>query len=98
MRIVRHSSIGPLSLALALLLLIAQAGALAHAYAHEPSNLQSKICATCIAAESLSSACIDTISPSEALDCRPASGQKTKPALFSVHIPLARQRSPPTSI
>ena len=46
---------------LLLALLLAQAGAIAHAWQHEPGSAQSKACAACASASQLASACVDNV-------------------------------------
>lgn len=77
------------------LLVFTQAGALAHAYTHDPSTVQSKICATCIAAESLTSGCVQAVPQAESDAAGSVAGHDLSTAFSSVRIPLARQRAPP---
>ena len=88
----------PVSAVLAVVLLIAQTGALAHAYEHDPGSPQDQVCSTCIAGQVLGSACVDSSPYFDGDTYRSQSGDNYVPAIASIHIPLARQRAPPTPL
>jgi hypothetical protein len=87
-----------LSTLLAALLLFAQAGALAHAYEHDPGSPQSQICSTCIAAHAVSSACVDTSHGCDLPVYRAESYAAIAVLLRGADLPHARQRAPPTPL
>jgi hypothetical protein len=98
MPIVRQNCKIRLSVLLAIIFLAAQVGALAHAYDHEPGSPQAQACSTCIAGHSLSSACIASTAHIEFQQDN--AGVIVKRALVphTIHLPLARQRAPPTPL
>jgi hypothetical protein len=81
-----------------MLLLVAQVGALAHAYEHDPGSPQDRICSTCIAGQSVGSACVDSSPQVEFPAYKAPANIEQVSADASVHLPLARQRAPPTSL
>ena len=100
MSIVRQNCTRPISVLLAIILLAAQAGALAHAYEHEhdPAHPQTQVCSACIAGQAVGSACVNSTPQFEIRAYKSVVGFDQVSALNSVHVPLARQRAPPTPI
>jgi len=96
MTIVRQYCKKPLSVLLATIFFAAQTGALAHAYEHDPGNPQAQVCSTCIAGHSLSSACVASTAHIEFQHCNSGVSIKRTPVPGTIHLPLARQRAPPT--
>lgn len=84
------------STVLAVVLLVAQSGALAHAYEHDPGSPQDQVCSTCIAGQAVGSACADSAPHFEVPAYKSTAGPEQVSALIYAHIPLARQRAPPT--
>jgi len=87
-----------LSVLLALIFLAAQIGALAHAYEHVPGSPQAQACSTCIAGHSLSSACVGSTAHIEFQRDNVGVSVKRAPLPNTIHLPLARQRAPPTPL
>ncbi len=98
MTIVRQNCKRPLSVLLAIIFLAAQIGALAHAYEHNPGNPQTQVCSTCIAGHSLSSACVGSTAHIEFQQDNAGVSIERTPVPDTNHLPLARQRAPPTPL
>jgi hypothetical protein len=86
------------SVILANVLLFAQSGSLAHAYEHDPGSPQQQVCSTCIAGQITSSGCVDSSPHFEIPAYKSTTGAWEIAAPDSIHIPLARQRAPPTPL
>ena len=98
MSIVRQNCKRPLSVLLAIIFLAAQTGALAHAYEHGPGSPQAQVCSTCIAGHSLSSACVASTAHIDFQQCNAGVSIERTPVPNTIHLPLARQRAPPTPL
>jgi hypothetical protein len=98
MTIVRQNCKRPLSVLLAIIFLAAQTGALAHAYEHDPGSSQTQVCLTCIAGHSLSSACVASTAHIEFQQDNAGVSIERPPVPDAIHLPLARQRAPPTPL
>lgn len=98
MSIVPQNCKGPLSALLAIIFLAAQTGALAHAYEHDPGSPQAQVCSACIAGHSLGSACVESNAHMEFRQHNAGVSIKVAPAPDTIHLPLARQRAPPTRL
>ena len=98
MSIVRQNCKKPLSVLLAIIFLAAQTGALAHAYEHDPGSPQAQVCSICIAGQSLSSACVGSTAHIEFQHCNAGVRIERTPLPDTIHLPLARQRAPPTPL
>jgi len=98
MSIVRQNCKKPLSVLLAILFLAAQTGALAHAYEHDPGGPQAQLCSICIAGHSLSSACVASTVHIEFQHGNAGVSIERTSVSGSIHLPLARQRAPPTPL
>ncbi len=98
MSIVRQNFKKPLSVLLALIFLAAQTGALAHAYEHDLGRPQAQVCSTCIAGHSLSSACVGSVAHIDFQQYNAAVSIERTPVPNTIHLPLARQRAPPTPL
>ncbi len=96
MSIVRQNSKRSLSVLLAIVFLAAQIGALAHAYEHDLGRPQAQVCSTCIAGHSLSSACVGSVAHIEFQQYNAGVSIERTPVPNTIHLPLARQRAPPT--
>jgi len=98
MTIRRVISIRPVSILLAVVFLIAQTGLLAHAYEHDAASPQDQICSTCIVGQALGSVCVDSTPHFGAPPHKSATGPEQVSARKCIHVPLARQRAPPTPL
>lgn len=98
MPIVRQNCRRPLSFLLAIIFLTAQTGALAHAYEHEPGSLQAQVCSACIAGHSLNSACVASTAHIEFQQDNAGVSAERALVPHTIHLPLARQRAPPTPL
>ncbi len=98
MSIVRQNCKRPLSVLLAIIFLAAQIGALAHAYEHDLVRPQAQVCSTCIAGHSLSSACVGSIAHIEFEQYKAGVSIERMSVPNTIHLPLARQRAPPTPL
>ena len=81
----------------AALLIVAQAAAIVHVFEHEPGTNQGTICASCVAASQLSSACAGSVALPEfhPLNSFADGDRQVFATTASVQIP--RQRGPPLS-
>jgi len=95
---VRQSCKKPLSVLLAIILIAAQTGALAHAYGHDPGGPQAQFCSICIAGHSFSSACVASAVQFAFERCTGGVSIDATPVPDTFHLPLARQRAPPTPL
>jgi hypothetical protein len=100
MTIVRQNCKKPLSVVLAIIFFAAQIGALAHAYEHDPgsSQAQAQACSTCIAGDSLSSACVASTAHFDFQHCDLGGSIERTSVPDTIRLPLARQRAPPTPL
>ncbi len=98
MTIVRQNCKRPLSVLLAIIFFAAQTGALAHAYEHDLSRPQAQVCSTCVAGHSLSSACVASTAHIEFQHCNAGVSIERTPVPNTIHLLLARQRAPPTTL
>ncbi len=98
MSIVRQNCKRPLSVLLAIIFLAAQLGALAHAYEHELGRPQIQVCSTCIAGHSLSPACVGATAHIEFQQYNADVSIERTSVPNTIHLPLARQRAPPTPL
>jgi hypothetical protein len=98
MIILRQNCKRPLSVLLAIIFFAAQTGALAHSYEHDPGSPQAQVCSTCIAGHSLSSACVASTAHIEFQHCNAGVIIEQTPVPNTIHLPLARQRAPPTPL
>ena len=95
MSTVRQNCRTNLSVLLAIVFLAAQTGVIAHAYEHDPGSPQVRVCSTCIAGYSLSSACVASIPHFEIQHCNVGVSIELTPVPGTFDLPLARQRAPP---
>ncbi|MDH3546114.1 MAG: hypothetical protein OEN22_03395 [Gammaproteobacteria bacterium] len=83
-------------LAAIVLLIIAQTGAIAHAYEHELGTFQDQVCASCVSASHVLSACLDHgVQP----DSQPFAAYFSPESVqrgHSIAVVSAKQRGPPT--
>jgi hypothetical protein len=98
MPVVRQNCKRPLSVLLAIIFLAAQTGTLAHAYEHVPGNPQAQVCSTCIAGHALSAACVASTAYIEIRRYNSGFSVERAPVPDTIHVPLARQRAPPTPL
>ena len=98
MAIVRQNCKILFSVLLAIVFLAAQITSIAHSYEHDPGKPQTQVCSTCVAGHSFSAACIDSTSCIEFE--RFNTGVSIEQTLVpdTIHLPLARQRAPPTPL
>jgi hypothetical protein len=95
---VQHNCKIRFSVLLAIIFLAAQTGALAHAYEHVPGNPQAQVCSTCIAGHALSAACVASTAYIEIRRYNSGFSVERAPVPDTIHVPLARQRAPPTPL
>jgi hypothetical protein len=98
MSLVRQNYTRTISVLLAIILITAQAAAIAHTFEHDPAKPQSKVCSTCIAGHSVSTACVASAPQFEIPVYKLFVGFDQVSTLISVAAPLARQRAPPTPL
>jgi hypothetical protein len=98
MPVVRQNRKRSLTILLAIIFLAAQTGALAHAYEHVPGSPQAQACSTCIAGHALSSACVASMAHIEFRPYNVGFSVERAPLPDTIHVPLARQRAPPTPL
>ena len=98
MTIVRQNCKRPLGVLLAIIFLAAQIGVLAHAFKHDPGSPQAQVCSICIAGHSLSSACAVSTAHIEFQHYNASVSIERTPVPDTIHVPLARQRAPPTPL
>ena len=95
MSIVRQNCEKPLRVLLAIIFLAAQTGALAHAYEHDPGSPRAQVCSICVAADSLSSACVASTLHVDFQYCNAGVSNEQTRVPGTIHLPDARQRAPP---
>jgi len=83
---------------LAIIFFAAQIGALAHAYEHDPGGPQAQVCSICIAGHALDSACVVSTMHIELQHCNAGISTDRSDVPDVIHLPLARQRAPPTPL
>ena len=89
--------IGPLpALLFATLLVVAQIGSALHSFEHDPDSSQSNVCATCVGASQLASACVDTIHDTEFTPAVYSFEFELTATCQSTHECVVRQRGPPS--
>jgi len=96
MNIVQQYCKKPLSVLLAIILFASQTGALAHG--HDPGSPQAQVCSSCIAGHSLSSACVASTLHIDIQHINTGVSIDRTSAPDTIHVPLARQRAPPTPL
>jgi hypothetical protein len=77
------------------LLIIAQAGAIAHAFEHDPGMHQDKICASCVTASQLSSACVGSVTVPEFHFSVSFLDRSRQVFATTACVQIPRQRGPP---
>ena len=88
----------PLGVLLAMAFLAAQIGVFAHAYEHDPGSPQAQVCSICVAGHLLGSACVGSTAHIEFQHYSAGVSVERTPVPDKIHLPLARQRAPPTSL
>ena len=98
MTMARQNCNKPLSILLAIIVFAGQIGAFAHAYEHDPGRSQTQACSTCIAGDSLSSACVASTTHIDFQHCNAGVNIERTSVPDTIHLPFARQRAPPTPL
>lgn len=91
----RHQTRFVASLVLAAVLVGAQAVVAAHALDHDAGLLQGKVCASCVAASQLASACIENSPPTHVSAFGPVFNSTATPDRIMLRSLVVRQRGPP---